>query len=71
MKRITMTCRDERGVVTIEDTFDVDTDWRAIAYVFKNFLQAQGFNPAEGAVGESVESYVAYGPDSEDEGRLW
>lgn len=68
MKSITMTMRDERGTATITENFDDDANWPAIAYTFKKFLSSMGYLPAEGAVGECVESYLAH---DANQGELW
>lgn len=67
-KTITLTVTDGNNTTTIRDTLDSGSTWMAQAYLFHNFLLAQGFRLDDDAVGSDAEAYVTAQCPEEDEG---
>lgn len=66
MKTIEMTMSDERGSLTIREEFDEDCTWKAIAYTFRKFLNAQGYEIRDDDLDDLVEHYISSAPSGED-----
>jgi hypothetical protein len=69
-KVITMTLSQGNTHVTMREVLSDEVTWNGIAYMFYNFLRAQGYYPDPEELGVDVESYVR-SIDSVDTEEQW